>query len=212
MPQVRDGTNLDDVDPSKPTEGELNKSTSIPRSRQGSEEALVGEIIDKGIPLSRPVVDAEPKNPPRKVGKIRTAFIVMLSVSALICLGGLVVGFVWYRSASEPDRGTPTVTLEQYLDAEFNTRDEMIVKRFECNSPSLSTLDQLLDDLIRRENQYGVSITVHSANLDVVQNHGSSVIKADLKISTSNEREIQRWQFNLIDQAGWRVCAASRID
>ncbi len=110
------------VDPSKPTEPQIDPQTSIPRSRDGADEALVGEVIPKGVPLGRPTVNAEPQQPARPAppkGRLRRAFVVVAALAVGLCLAGVVVGYTLYDKATTPDRSSPAVTLQQYLDDEI---------------------------------------------------------------------------------------------
>ena len=195
----------------------MNKSTSIPRSRQGSDsdEVLVGEIIDRGVPLGRPVVDAEPKAPPRKLGKLRTTFIVILSVSALICLGGLVSGYIWYHNASEPDRSTPNLTVAQYLTARFDQRDNVVAAHFVCHAPNLGNIDAFEQDIDARGRRADTAIMVSWENFGVTGNGNSAVVTVDIRLTVTidnvMQREIQHWQFDVIREGGWRVCGGQQV-
>jgi len=91
------GISLVKVEPSKPGEPRVDQQASIPRSRDGTEEPLVGEVIPKGVPLGRPYVNAQPQAAAaapqvKKGGRLRTIVIVILALAVGLCLGGL--GFV----------------------------------------------------------------------------------------------------------------------
>jgi hypothetical protein len=217
MPHPVGGTNLVHVDPSKPTEGELNQSTAIPRSRQGADadEALVGEIIDKGVPLGRPVVDAEPKNPPRKPGKLRMAFVVMLSVSALVCVGGALVGYVLYHNATQPNRTTPSVSTLGYINAVFSDRDTLEAARYTCGDPaSIIEIQALLDDIKGKEVKASVHIDVRAERIEQQVDGENATVQSELRVTVSGDdtqEQIQHWKFTLADRSGWKVCDARKI-
>src|SRR5262249_8661914 len=155
----------------------------IPRSRQEPEAPLVGEVIPKGVPLGRPAVDAQPRDtprvrPPGKGRTLRTVLIVLGAVALAVGLGGLGVGFIWYDKATTPERGTPVVALEQYLDAKFTNRDPSRAKLFECGGPRLANIDGLLGELEDRERQFGVAIDVRWSEFVVTVNGNSADVES----------------------------------
>jgi hypothetical protein len=169
-------------------------------------------------PRPGPEVDAEPApddgepNPaPRTRG--RTLRIVLASVLgglAVLCVGGLGTGYLLYQKVSEPDRRTPAVAVEQFVDAMLNERDTSRAHQFTCRSNELGDLNQLFADIRTREEQFKTRFTVQTADLDVHQNGGSATVDTDLQLTTSVSRSTQRWRFSLKNQSGWRVCTAHR--
>ena len=219
------GISLVKMDPSKPAEPQVDPSASIPRAREEprvGEEPLVGEVIPKGMPLKRPAVYARPEGAPagsaerRKRRPLRTVLIVVAAVASAVCLVGLIVGYVVYDKATTPERGTPRTTLTQYLEAKFTNRDESRVRLFECRSPKLEQMDALLDDLKDRERQFDVTIALRSYDMAVTATDDSARIDASLEMDATVDgvlqRQVQRWQFDLVWADGWRVCGARRTD
>jgi hypothetical protein len=157
-----------------------------------------------------------PASPPKKGGRLRTAMIVIAALAGGLCLGGLTFGVLLYDRATTPDRSRPAVTLEQYLDAKFNTRDDGRARAMECGSPNLADIDRLLADLKERESRFGVSIEVTPADLVESVNGNAATIDANLKLSTSvqgvMQRDVQKWQFQFRDEGGWRLCGAIRAE
>jgi hypothetical protein len=207
------------VDPSKPTEPQIDPQTSIPRSRDGADEALVGEVIPKRVPLGRPTVNAEPQQPARPAppkGRLRRAFVVVAALAVGLCLAGVVVAYALYDKATKPDRSSPAVVLTQYIDTKFGTRDEARIKNFECASPSLTEVDQLFADLRDREQRFNITIQVTTSDFNVVSDGDKATIDATVKIAVPEDngglsRSLQQWQFSLVDSGGWRVCGAHRL-
>ena len=212
-------TSLVQVEPSKPDEPQVGPPGSNPGSRPGSDEALVGEIIPKGVPLGGPPPGPQsmPAPPPVKKGRIgRTVLVVLASVAAFLCLGGLLTGYLLYDKATTPDRTTPTGTLEQYLNAKFATRDVARVRLFQCDSSDLATIDQLLTQLEGVERRFGVRATVTSSDLVVTVDKDNAKIRANLNIVIPEEngqdsRSTQIWDFFLAHDDSWRICRAQRI-
>jgi hypothetical protein len=217
----RSSTSLGGVEPSKPTEPPSDQPPSIPQPRHEPEAPLVGEVIPKGVPLARPTFNAQPQGavgpvPPRKGTRLRTVLIVLVAVAAAVCLGGLGAGYLLYHKATEPDRSSPTVVLEQYLNAKFSTRDDVRARSLECGSPNLGAIDAMLADLQAREQSYGITIQVSSADLNLVVTGDKATIGANLKISVpeangGTSRSVQPWQFSLENAGGWRMCGAHQV-
>src|SRR5215831_13046707 len=63
-------------------------------------------LIPSGIPLA-----AQPRTAWRLV------LAAVLAAVPLLCVGGLFIGFHLYDDATRPDRGTPAVTVQNYLQA-----------------------------------------------------------------------------------------------
>jgi hypothetical protein len=145
----------------------------------------------------------------------RTIGIVVGGVLALLLIGGLGIGYLEYRKASEPDRGTPTLAVQQYVEAKLNTRDDSRADQFTCKrSLRLAAVDALRDDIKGKESQFGVSIRTRSENFDAARSGDSATVEARLRLRVmtgSVQEQFQNWRFQLRDESGWRVCAAERV-
>jgi hypothetical protein len=139
----------------------------------------------------------------------------MLIVAGTTCLGGLGVGYVLYYKASEPDRSTPSVAVDQYLDAVLNQRNDQRAALFSCRGVHDGQLRDLLKDLKDRENRFSITIAPSWENFEVSTQGGRASVALDLRLSTTvdgiAQREVQRWEFGVEDGSGWRVCSAKRI-
>jgi hypothetical protein len=135
---------------------------------------------------------------------------VVLGGLAVLCVGGLGVGYLFYRQVSEPDRKTPAVVVEQFVEATFNERDHSRARLFTCPNAQLGELDQLMSDLRARESQFNTRFTVQTANLNVHTKGGFAAVDAELQLSTSVSRSTQLWQFDMKNESGWRVCGAQQ--
>jgi hypothetical protein len=187
-------------DPQLPEpEDRVNERPSIPDQRPP--EAPVSG------PAAPPAAAGQAKKPPRW----KTALIVVAGVLALLCVGGLGSAYFYYRKVSEPDRRTPAVVLEQFVEAKLNERDQSRAATLTCRSTSFAQLDQLSADLRAREHQFDTTFTVQTADLVVRQRDGTADVDTDLQISTPESRSTQRWRFAMKNQSGWRVCAAERV-
>jgi hypothetical protein len=154
---------------------------------------------------------ALPAGAAKKPQRWKTVLIVVAGVLALLCVGGLGSAYFYYRDVSEPDRRTPAVVLEQFVEAKLNERDQSRAATLTCRGTSFGQLDQLSADLKARETQFDTTFTVQTADLVVQQKGGSANVDTDLQISTPESRSTQRWRFALKNQSGWRVCSAERL-
>lgn len=159
---------------------------------------------------------AEQSEPPPSIWNLRTVFVVALAGAVVLCFGGLIFGYVQYDKIAEPDRGTPSLAVDQYLSARLTDRDEARARLFTCKSPTLGPVDELLGDVVDREQQFGIRIEVRSSDFVISSVDQSASVDANLKIDVPEEggqssRSIQRWRFDVVQEDGWRVCAASRL-
>ncbi|UWZ37219.1 hypothetical protein Drose_02625 [Dactylosporangium roseum] len=206
------------MDPSKPNEPEIDRSRPIPKSRPGGEEVLEGEIIGRDVPLGR--LRPPPSTPPgpanKPMGVRRTLLLVLVSVAALVCLAGSLTAYFWYDKATTPDRSSPTVTLQQYVNARFNLRDAARARVFECNSPRLEAVDQAIDEILGLEARYNIAISTSVSDLSV-SNQGDRVdVSAHLNVVVPEANgldsvQVQKWTFHFVKSDSWRVCGAERI-
>jgi hypothetical protein len=140
----------------------------------------------------------------------------MAAIVGTTCLGGLGVGYFLYYKASEPNRSTPTVVVDQYLQATFDDRDEQRAGLFTCGDPErLTDMQAMLNDIKDVEKDGSTKITVRWEGLEANVTGSSATVNANLIVITPSgevsSRSIRRWQFRLEDRSGWRVCQAKRV-
>jgi hypothetical protein len=153
-----------------------------------------------------------------KGGRGRTVGIVLaivLSGVTLLCVGGLGMGYLFYRQASEPDRTTPTVAVDQYLNATFVLRDASRAKLFTCGDPeSIKETQDLLRDISEKEGRLGVHIAVSWESLKASTAASASTVDGVVRLNTTiggvPQEEIEQWRFSVSHRSGWRVCDARK--
>jgi hypothetical protein len=214
---------LGNVDPSKPNDPRADRAQPIPRSRPADDdvhEVLEGEIIERGVPLGRPQPGPPPSppRPPTKPGKTRrTVLWTLLGIVALICLAGSITTYVLYSKAAEPDRGNPTATLRQYLDARFNSRDVGRANVFVCQSPNLSAINNAIDDIEKREAKFSIRIRMFTTDMRLTaQTERSATVYVEITVEIPEEGnrssgEVYTWEFGMVRTDGWRVCSATKV-
>ena len=138
----------------------------------------------------------------------------ILVVLAVVC-AGLIAVFKWYNSATELERENPVEVLQQYLNMRFNSPAPSRLEYFICSKPDLADIENVLDELATRERNSAVDIEVGIANFAVEANGKSASVRTDLSISyrapANLYRESQEWQFNFVEEDGWRICGARRV-
>jgi hypothetical protein len=141
---------------------------------------------------------------------------VVGGVLALLCLGGIGITFVLYDDATKIDRGSPDAAVDNYLRAFLVDRDDSQAALFRCQSPTnLTTLAALRDEMIAREKEFDVKVSVSWSSLAVKNvNATLSSVDASLVIAGSSNgqarsRRTEQWTFEVVDQDGWRVCGAA---
>ncbi len=154
----------------------------------------------------------------RRRRAIRQFLIVGLCFAALLCLGAVAVGFLYYDRATKPDLTSPVLSTHEYLSAYLIDRDDQSAERFQCsNASGLAEIRALRDDLDSREKTYGVRITPSVDRLQATeQSDKSATVLVDLVLSTvidgEPQRAVQQWQFGVQNDGGWRVCSAHHIE
>jgi hypothetical protein len=208
-------TTLGEVEVQQP--GELPSMRSAgPPVGGGGERALP--------PAQREPTTPEPHEQPvpppgRRSGqrRLRTVLIAGVAALATLSLGGVIVAYFAYSRVAEPDRGTPSVVVRQYVDAMFVERNKMTAARFSCGDPSdVGDLERFRADLAAREQRFAITINISMANAETRLEGKRAFVAVDLRIDTPEEdgrlsRSTQRWEFELADRSGWRVCNARRV-
>ena len=144
--------------------------------------------------------------------------LVGLVAIAVLCVGGLGVGYFVYDTATRPNRSDPSLVVRQYLTATFDQRDESRARLFTCGSTgSIAEMQNLLKQVQDLERRFDIKVTVtweqfasqvHGSRSDVTAYVKVDVPEADGRLS----RGVTRWRFALEEQSGWRVCDAHRIE
>lgn len=152
--------------------------------------------------------------PPRR--RMRTVLTVVAGVLALLCVGGVATALVWYNRASTPDRSTPDVAVINYLQATLVSGDPNRAKLFTCDG-AVPLVDEFAADVVSREQELGVSFSINIEDVVVTETVGTdatviAVIRRSAAIDGIHQSLADRWQFDLSNRDGWRVCAGSRIN
>ena len=154
----------------------------------------------------------------RRRRAVRQVLLIGLCFLALLCLGGVGAGFLFYHQATKPDLTTPEHVARKYLEAYLIDRDEYAVRQYECADTSgLKEIQALRADVDEREKKFGLAFTFSVARADEAERRGNdSVVAVDLVLSTSIQgepkREVEHWQLKMHNDSGWRVCRTHETD
>jgi hypothetical protein len=135
---------------------------------------------------------------------------------ALLCLGGAGVAFVAYREATEPDRSAPDVAVSNYLRALFVERNDVDTSQYSCDDQTgLAPIKEFRSDLESREKRFDTQFNVSWGSLTTDDGDHAAQVVVDLQISALidgvRQSDIQSWQFEVVDDDGWRVCSATKV-
>ena len=118
-------------------------------------------------------------------------------------------GIYFYDRATQPDRSTPTVTVQQFMGAVFLQGDASKVKQFVCDrwapGDAISWTKALADPEARVSWDTVVAI---SETEDDARVTARVRFRYHDDVAPSGE---QQWRFDLVDENGWRVCNVGRI-
>jgi hypothetical protein len=142
---------------------------------------------------------------------------VSAGVVALLCVGGIGVGYVLYDRATGPDRGTPSVAVDNYLGALLVDRDDARARLFACeHGRALGPIEDLRTQTEAREHELGTSLSVTWGTLRVEDQSGDQAnVFADIRRSGTVDGVLQSvsdtWRLAVVKEDGWRVCRAERL-
>ena len=141
----------------------------------------------------------------------------VLTIGAIAAAaGGVAAGgalLVTYHEATKIDRSNPEVVLIRYLDATFERKDPAMASLYTCSDPEdLAPINALKEDLKKREKDFGVTISVTNGAMTLDRSAITTTLTMEaFKDGGRNSRWSEPWQFQMVNESGWRVCGAERI-
>ena len=142
---------------------------------------------------------------------------MIAGVVALLCLGGVGVVVSLYDDATKIDRSEPDVVTDSFLIAYLVNRDDKAAQLFTCKNPDLAGISALRDQLVAREKQFNVKVSVSWGALTrQTVSTGQEDVSTQLTISGSANGQMsssrnEDWLFRVVDEgSSWRVCGASK--
>ncbi|HET8682403.1 MAG TPA: hypothetical protein VFM54_11090 [Micromonosporaceae bacterium] len=150
--------------------------------------------------------------PPRRRGPLlRRALLLLLVAAAGIGITAGGFGLLAYDRATRIDRSAPDVAVDNYLRALLVERDDARAKLYACeNNARLGEIEGYRADIDQREDRYATRISVSWGGLTVTgdQRNATVLVETRRTVAGGVESDVQRWQFDVLEQDGWRVCGA----
>lgn len=146
--------------------------------------------------------------------RARLVFSLVAGVLLLLCMGGVGVFVSLYDNATKIERTAPDAVVDQYLRAYLVNRDDKQAALFRCQGAGdPAPLVAYRSEIESQEAKHSISIRVTWSSLVVTPREGARTVATDLRraISDGSESVIDRWQFDVVDKDGWRVCGATKI-
>ena len=137
-----------------------------------------------------------------------------LGIIALLCVGGVGVFVSLYDSATAIKRSAPDAVADSFLRAYLVNRDDKEAALYRCKSQgNFAQLEAFRADIVAREKQYTIGIRVSWRSLAVSTQGNQTTVSTDIRraISDGSERTSDPWQFQMVDEDGWRVCGATEL-
>ena len=147
-----------------------------------------------------------PPQPSKGRKAARTILPIVLFAVIGVASALLATGVFVYQKATEPDRSTPTVSVQQLLTTIFVDEDVTRTDLFVCSGWS----GEQATSAIKQEIDSKASVSWEGVKQ--TENHGDqATVEARLlfrypeDVTPSGQRY---WTFDLVNEGGWRVCAA----
>lgn len=179
---------------------------------------MVAHSQPAGDPPPGPPPAPAPGGPVPRGRRLRLILAVVGGVLALLCLGGVGIAFILYDDATKINRSEPDAVVDSYLRAYLVDRDDDQASLFSCDRPhGLAALTTLRNEAVRRETEFMVKVNVSWASL-TVRDTDQNVREVEVPLTIAGvaqgqvqSRRTESWRFELVDEDGWRVCAASKV-
>ena len=150
--------------------------------------------------------------------RMRLVLAMVGGIVALLCLGGVGVFVAVYDNATKIDRSTPDQVVSSFLRAALVQRDDVQAKLFLCEQkPSLPPITAVRDEIVKREQQFDVRVSVSwGALIETSSAQNEKAIRTGLVIAGASNGQArssryEEWEFQVIDEDGWRVCGATKV-
>jgi hypothetical protein len=138
---------------------------------------------------------------PRRRGR---ALVVVL-VSVVFLLSGAAATLYLYGRATEPDRGTPDVAVDQFINAALVERDPVRTSLFVCEAwPPAEAIQQATSGV-----DATVSVTWSAISVSLSGSDTASAV-VDVTYTVAGFSDVETWSVEVKKENGWRVCGLTR--
>jgi hypothetical protein len=147
---------------------------------------------------------------------LRLVLAVVGGLLTLLCLGGVGIFISLYDDATKIDRGSPEVVASEYLSALLVRRDAAQAQLLVCEGAQLTGAQDLLDEIVRREQALGTGFSINIENIVVDRTSDTSAqveagVRRSAQIDGIRQSVVDVVRLAVEDREGWRVCAATRV-
>lgn len=170
--------------------------------------------VQPSNPPPQPAAAAPPPRGKPRNRRLRLLLAMAAGIVALLCLGGIGVVVSLYDEATKIERTAPDAVVDQFLRAYLVNRDDREASLFTCRSGlDLSLIDAYRKDIQSREQRFSIAIRVDWTSLSVAMNGPRATVSTDVRrmIADGSERTSDKWEFDVVDDDGWRVCRATPV-
>ena len=137
---------------------------------------------------------------------------VAVGVAVLLGLGGVGVAVNLYDEATAIDRGEPDQAVSTYLEAFFTQRNDVRAASLECTGDvGLEPIRAYRAEVDRLQQGFAIQIGVSWGPIGVESSGSDRQVTMLLTRTARAQRVTQTWQFDVVDEGGWKVCGAQRI-
>ena len=149
----------------------------------------------------------------RRIRPLRLALTVVAGVIVLLCMGGVGIGVTLYDEATTLQHDDPEIVVSNYLRAVFDG-DDVNAHSLECDDASgLAPFRAFQADVLEREQRFGVDIRVTWGPLTVTPEGDQRTVMTELIRTITNAESLRQWwRFTVVEQGGWKVCAAQQAN
>lgn len=207
----------DHTAPDQAAPGAAQPAGSLPPDQQTEPHQSVKVPAQRSAP-GQPAAEQVAPTPvltPRR--RLRPVLTVLGGMLALLLLGGVGIAYVAYDSATAPDRSAPDVVVDNFLRAYLVDRDDAQTNLYVCEGGAgLAQIRGLRDEAERREAEFHVVVRISWGSLDVVETGRGKTVRTELTVASLANGQVrgsrrETWEFEVVNQDGWRVCGASRL-
>jgi len=153
--------------------------------------------------------------PARSASRWRMRLGIIGGIVALLCVGGVGIAYHEYDKATKPNRSSPDVAVDNYLQAFLVDRSGSETAQYSCTDVSGLKAFQIFRNTATSYAADRGQAVSFSWQIGIVDASGASAtVDVDITQVTLNQgaqvgRSVHPWQMTTNNVAGWHVCAAS---
>ena len=176
-----------------------------PAPAVGGPAAAVGEPASAvGEPGT--AAPALPVSSPRRARRLRRVLLVAVIFVGIVASVAGTIGFIVYDKVTAIDRSTPTIAVRNYLQTALVDRDVNRISLFVCTKWAPSDAMAAVGDKPDASMRINWGVTAVQEAGDQAQ------ATARITFTSQGYSDIQTWNFTVVREDGWRVCAVQRGD